>query len=101
MRLMFPCKQLISLISRRRDKKIRKLIKHILFFKVVGVTHWMDGSFVYGSDDQLARSLRAFQGGLLQYEYRNGRIWPPANPNKTLVCQGQTSPDQPCYMTGI
>lgn len=68
--------------------------------QVVGVTHWLDGSFVYGSDDQLARSLRAFKGGLLQYEYRNGRIWPPANPNKTLVCQGQTSPDQPCYMTG-
>lgn len=67
---------------------------------MVGVTHWMDVSIVYGSDDQLASSLRAFKGGLLRYEYRNGKIWPPSNTNKSLVCEGQQSVEQACYMAG-
>ena len=38
-----------------------------------GVTHWWDGSQIYGSSQEEQDAVRAFQGGLLKTEKVNGR----------------------------
>ena len=37
------------------------------------VTHWLDGSQIYGSADSVAKKLRAFKGGKLRSRLVNGR----------------------------
>ena len=56
------------------------------------LTHWMDGSQVYGSTDKVANILREFRGGRLRTSESNGRPLPPIHPapcNKTN--------DAPCF----
>lgn len=67
--------------------------------KLVVVTHWMDASFVYGSNQKLADTLREGIGGRLRVEFRDGRPWPPAAANKSAVCDQQTE-EEPCYQFG-
>ncbi|XP_066589731.1 peroxidase-like isoform X2 [Prorops nasuta] len=63
------------------------------------ITHYLDLSLVYGSDDQTAASLRAGIGGRLIVDYRDHREWPPAAPNKTTLCD-VVSEEETCYLTG-
>lgn len=64
------------------------------------VTHWMDASLVYGSDDEMAAKLREFNGGRLATEFRDGRPWPPAAANKSAVCDSKNEA-LPCYQFGM
>ncbi|KAK6617631.1 hypothetical protein RUM44_005219 [Polyplax serrata] len=65
------------------------------------VSHWIDGSMVYGSDDQTAQSLRAFRKGKLLSEYRGGREWLPTNVNRSMVCEGLSQHGVgSCYAAG-
>lgn len=63
------------------------------------VTHFLDLSLVYGSSDQVARSLRAGVGGRLNVDIRHNREWPPAAANKSEACD-VTNPNEVCYQTG-
>lgn len=60
----------------------------------------MDASFVYGSNQRLADTLREGIGGRLRVEFRDGRPWPPAAANKSAVCDQQTD-EEPCYQFGL
>lgn len=66
----------------------------------MAVTHFMDGSFVYGSTNEVAARLREGQGGLMRVDVRDGRPWPPAAVNKSAACDTQTE-DEPCYQFGM
>uniref|UniRef100_A0A8D8RDW0 Peroxidase n=1 Tax=Cacopsylla melanoneura TaxID=428564 RepID=A0A8D8RDW0_9HEMI len=67
--------------------------------QMIIVTHWMDASLVYGSDDELAAKLREFNGGRLAVEFRDGKPWPPAAQNKSAVCDSKNDA-LPCYQFG-
>ncbi|KAL6265623.1 hypothetical protein P5V15_002417 [Pogonomyrmex californicus] len=63
------------------------------------VTHYLDLSLVYGSNDEVAASLRAGFGGRLNVELKHNREFPPSAPNRTAICD--TVYDfEPCYATG-
>ncbi|XP_013139647.1 PREDICTED: peroxidase [Papilio polytes] len=64
------------------------------------VTAYMDLSLVYGSSAQQGAAIRAFSGGRLTTLVRNGREWPPQDPNITLTCESAVSVNEPCYLTG-
>lgn len=73
----------------------------ITYFQISVVSHWIDGSMVYGSDDQTAQSLRAFRKGKLLSEYRGGREWLPTNVNRSMVCEGLSQHGVgSCYAAG-
>lgn len=63
------------------------------------VTSYMDLSLVYGSNQALSDMLREFRGGRMIVEVRNGREYPPSNPNRTEVCDGE-GPGEACYLGG-
>ncbi|XP_015121636.1 peroxidase isoform X2 [Diachasma alloeum] len=62
------------------------------------VTHFLDGSTVYGADDDRAEELRTFQGGKLRVDDQNGLSYLPKAGNNTFVdvCE---DPDN-CYKAG-
>ncbi|XP_023933907.2 peroxidase isoform X2 [Bicyclus anynana] len=64
------------------------------------VTAYMDASFCYGSSDGQARPIRSYLGGRMRTILRNGREWPPQDPNVTLTCESAQSPNEPCYLAG-
>lgn len=74
-------------------------ISFACYLQLVVVSHWMDASFVYGSNQRLADTLREGIGGRLRVEFRDGRPWPPAAANKSAVCDQQTE-EEPCYQFG-
>lgn len=59
----------------------------------------MDLSLVYGSNQALSDMLREFRSGRMIVEVRRGREYPPTNPNRTDVCDGE-GPNEPCYLAG-
>lgn len=63
------------------------------------ITHWLDNSNVYGSDEAEASELRSFVGGRLRME-RNGfgRELLPPNPSNE-DCVGRSSRN--CFLAGI
>ncbi|XP_036148633.1 peroxidase [Monomorium pharaonis] len=63
------------------------------------VTHYLDLSLVYGSNDEVAASLRAGFGGRLKVELKHNREFPPSAPNKTTMCD-TVYESEPCYATG-
>ncbi|CAH4030014.1 unnamed protein product [Pieris brassicae] len=64
------------------------------------VTAYMDLSLVYGNSESQLRSIREFRGGRLLTVLRNGREWPPQDPNVTTTCESAQSPNEPCYLAG-
>lgn len=85
------------LVSFDPDRKFKYSIKWT--FQLSTVTHYLDLSMVYGSDDQLAARLRAGIGGRMNVEIRYNKEWPPAAINKTDSCTIR-SPEESCYQAG-
>ncbi|XP_073952335.1 peroxidase isoform X2 [Choristoneura fumiferana] len=64
------------------------------------VTAYMDLSQVYGSSVGQASPLREYQEGRMLTVLREGREWPPQDPNVTVTCESAQSPLEPCYLAG-
>uniref|UniRef100_A0A2M4A9X7 Putative peroxidase n=1 Tax=Anopheles triannulatus TaxID=58253 RepID=A0A2M4A9X7_9DIPT len=62
-------------------------------------TSFLDLSLVYGNSAQQNAQLRAFVGGRMKVENRNGTEWPPRNPQSGTACTLRLSTDT-CYLTG-
>ncbi|XP_065216935.1 peroxidase-like [Planococcus citri] len=68
--------------------------------QISGVTHYMDGSFIYGSSKEAADSLRQFEGGLLKCRTTDdGRPFLINVQKPTEVCDVPRDTDV-CYMAG-
>lgn len=63
------------------------------------VTAFMDLSLVYGNNDAQHQPLRAYRGGRLTVEERNGYEWPPQARNASASCDVQ-SDREVCYLAG-
>lgn len=63
------------------------------------VTAYMDLSLVYGNSQEQNQPIRAFVGGRMLVDNRNGNEWPPQHPNASTTCDIQT-PRETCYLTG-
>lgn len=68
-------------------------------FQLNTVTHYLDLSLVYGSNNEVAASLRAGFDGRLNVELKHNREFPPSVPNKTATCD-TVYEFEPCYATG-
>lgn len=55
----------------------RKNLTFIIYLQTNGVTHYMDLSFIYGSSEDAARSLRTFKGGRLNTSTIDDKPFPP------------------------
>ncbi|GAB0100154.1 Chorion peroxidase [Sergentomyia squamirostris] len=62
------------------------------------VTHYLDGSPIYGSDEQTEANLRAFEGGRLRVFNDFGRDLLPLSNDRQLC--GQILPGSPCFQAG-
>lgn len=62
-------------------------------------TSFLDASHVYGPSDEIANSLRHWEGGRLRADYSKDREFPPSPGNKTSVCDLESEQDV-CYLTG-
>lgn len=60
------------------------------------LTHWIDGSNVYGSDDDEQRAVRSFQGGLLKTS--RGNLL-PINPDQGGECEAELR-NAKCFLAG-
>ncbi|KAG7162792.1 Chorion peroxidase-like 6 [Homarus americanus] len=60
------------------------------------ITHWIDGSTVYGSDEEEQRPLRTFRDGLLKI---SGNNLLPINPNQGGDCQAKER-NSLCFLAG-
>ena len=49
------------------------------------ITHWLDTSNVYGSQDDIAKQLRSFSNGLMNVMEENGQERLPID--KNLTCE--------------
>ncbi|XP_069703374.1 peroxidase isoform X2 [Periplaneta americana] len=67
--------------------------------QLTAVTHYLDSSNVFGSSQQVADSIREFQGGRLRVDLKHGRPFPPSSNNKSTVCDN-LSPYEACYVAG-
>lgn len=96
-----PAEQVIEIGLNRPcpNRFVRIYVYRCYVLQLVVVSHWMDASFVYGSNQKLADTLREGIGGRLRVEFRDGRPWPPAAANKSAVCDQQTD-EEPCYQFG-
>lgn len=64
------------------------------------MTHFVDASFVYGSDERTAKSLRTFCDGKLQVQLTSDkREFPPNSKNMDSDCDNEGS-DNVCYNAG-
>ena len=54
---------------------------------------------MYGSSQQVADTIREFQGGRLRVELKYGRQFPPSNNNKSALCD-HVSESEACYLAG-
>lgn len=60
------------------------------------LTHWMDGSSVYGSDQEEQNALRAKRNGLLKTSRGNML---PINPDQGGECEAELR-DAECFLAG-
>ncbi|XP_033218455.1 peroxidase-like [Belonocnema kinseyi] len=61
------------------------------------VTHVLDLSLVYGSNDSDASLLRRGKGGSLRFKIRNNQEWPPTVKEQYNLCNGTANV---CYRAG-
>lgn len=62
-------------------------------------THYLDGSMIYGANDEMAWALRAFSDGKLSSQMKNGYEFLPQADEPLQQCQ--VSSDTPtCYKSG-
>ncbi|XP_046660395.1 peroxidase-like isoform X2 [Homalodisca vitripennis] len=67
--------------------------------QIASVTHFVDASFVYGSDEDTARSLRTFTHGKLMVQVTpDNREFPPNSTMPERDCDSQR--EGVCYLTG-
>ena len=60
------------------------------------VSHFLDGSTIYGSTMKRSRELRTFEGGKLRTEIRNNREFlPTADSEPASLCRSSK-----CYLSG-
>lgn len=72
---------------------------HDSLFQMNVVTHFLDLSIVYGSNDQVAANLRAGVNGRLRVDVRTNREWLPSALNASESCD-IVSPVEVCYLAG-
>ncbi|GBP47662.1 Peroxidase [Eumeta japonica] len=60
------------------------------------VTSFLDLSVVYGSSDEVAKSLRTFTGGRLKVACHHGEDFPPQADNVTQTCDVAASKNELC-----
>ncbi|KAG0707416.1 Chorion peroxidase [Chionoecetes opilio] len=60
------------------------------------LTHWIDGSTVYGNNEDEAKALRSFQNGLLRTSRGNML---PINPNQGGECEAELR-NAECFLAG-
>lgn len=63
------------------------------------LTHFIDGSHIYGPSPQIAASLRTFVGGLMQISVIEGRPYLPQN-RQARGCVGRSA-GFACFVSGI
>lgn len=63
------------------------------------LTHFIDGSHIYGPAPDIAASLRQFVGGLMQISIIQGRPYLPQNP-QARGCVGRSA-GFACFVSGI
>ncbi|XP_057373484.1 chorion peroxidase-like [Daphnia carinata] len=71
--------------------------------QINSLTHWMDGSQIYGNNDEVARSLRDTTSGkgLMKVSMKNGRELMPLSPTCCPNDPTNTCPAaQSCFMAG-
>jgi hypothetical protein len=62
-------------------------------------THHLDGSMIYGADDETAWELRTFSNGKLSSEIKNGYEYLPQADEPLQQCQ-VSSKTSACYRSG-
>lgn len=63
------------------------------------VSHYLDGSMIYGSTDEKSIKLRSFINGHLKHDSKNRRTFLPSSDKPTVECQ-LSSDSQACYQSG-
>lgn len=71
-------------------------------YQMVQATHYIDGSLIYGSNDEVAANLRSYRNGLLKSEYfeNSGQEFCPQT-NRTSQKCGSSKRSNVCYFSGI
>jgi len=62
-------------------------------------THYLDGSMIYGANDEMAWALRTFSNGMLSSEMKNGYEFLPQADEPLQQCQ-VSSEASTCYKSG-
>jgi hypothetical protein len=70
-----------------------------LMLQMNQATHHLDGSMVYGADDETAWELRTFSNGKLSSEMKNGYEYLPQVDEPLQQCQ-VSSNTSACYKSG-
>lgn len=70
--------------------------------QVSSVTHFLDGSNIYGSDAESASPLRTFQGGFLRGQFSPDRrlFLPNVAGSPSASCNNVRSEQEACYLAG-
>lgn len=71
-----------------------------MFYQMVQATHFIDGSLIYGSNDEVASNLRSYRNGRLKSDYfEDGREFCPQTNRTTWKC-GSSPQSNVCYYSG-
>lgn len=89
----------LNFVRTLTDRDTNCLYSHGPAEQLTVVTSYLDLSLVYGNSIQQNSEIRAFQGGRMIVEQRNGAEWLPSATNVTSDCDA-ASPDEVCYRAG-
>lgn len=67
--------------------------------QITVVTGFLDLSLIYGNSEKELSTIREYEGGRLKMEKRNGKEWPPHNPDGDKICFVE-NPGETCYFGG-